>query len=194
MALDRTSGARLGQVIAALSLATDLAMGQPVEFALKSCVLATRIGHQLSLSAGEMVEIYYQSLLRYIGCNAETHAMAALLGDEIDFRRDFARIDPGRANEMGALVFAHLRRANADSGALEFLAGVTRGLITSRKVSAEILAGHCEVAERLAERLSLSQGVCRNLGQLYERWDGRGLPRGLKGKAIALAVRIVSFA
>lgn len=194
MALDRTSGVRLGQVIAALSLATDLAMGQPVEFALKSCVLATRIGHQLSLSAGEMVEIYYQSLLRYIGCNAETHAMAALLGDEIDFRRDFARIDPGRANEMGALVFAHLRRANADSGALEFLAGVTRGLITSGKVSAEILAGHCEVAERLAERLSLSQGVCRNLGQLYERWDGRGLPRGLKGKAIALAVRIVSFA
>lgn len=39
-------------------------------------------------------EIFYQSLLRYIGCNAETHAMAALFDDEIAFRRGFALIDP----------------------------------------------------------------------------------------------------
>ena len=194
MGADRTSGVRRGEVIAALSLATDLAMGQPAEFALQSCVLATRIGRSLSLGAEELAEIYYQSLLRYIGCNAETHTMAALFGDEIDFRRDFARIDMGRANEMAALVFAYLRRANAGAGMLGLVAGVTRGLITSRKTSAESIAGHCEVAERLAERLGLSAGVRRNLGQIYERWDGRGLPRGLKGEAIAPAVRIVSFA
>src|SRR5688500_11086865 len=103
-----SSGVRRGEVIAALSLATDLAMGQPVEFALKSCVLGTRIGRMLGLGAEELGEIYYQSLLRYIGCNAETHIMAALFGDEIDFRREFARIDVGRANEMVALVFAYL--------------------------------------------------------------------------------------
>ena len=95
MGVDQTSGVRRGEVIAALSTATDLAMGQPVEFALKSCVLATRIGRMLGLGADDLAEIYYQSLLRYIGCNAETHTMAALFGDEIDFRRDFARIDTG---------------------------------------------------------------------------------------------------
>ncbi len=191
---DANSRVRRGEVIAALSLATDLAMGQPVDFALKSCALATRIGRMLALGAEELAEIYYQSLLRYIGCNAETHTMAALFGDEIDFRRAFARIDMGRANEMVALVFGYLRRANADAGILGLVAGVTRGLITSRKVSAENIAGHCEVAERLAERLGLDAGVRRNLGQIYERWDGRGLPRGLKGQAIAPAVRVVSFA
>src|ERR1041384_7299415 len=108
------SRVRRGEVIAALSLATDLAMGQPAEFALKSCVLATRLGRMLELGPEELSEIYYHALLRYIGCNAETHAMAALFGDEIDFRRDFARIDPGRAAEMAGLVFAYLRRANAD--------------------------------------------------------------------------------
>jgi hypothetical protein len=87
------SGVRRGEVIAALSLATDLAMGQPVEFALKSCVLANRIGRMLGLDAEEQTAIYYQSLLRYIGCNAETDVIAAMFGDEIDFRRDFARID-----------------------------------------------------------------------------------------------------
>src|SRR5262245_33065102 len=127
-----SSGVRRGEVIAALSLATDLAMGQPAEFALQSCVLATRIGRLLALSAGELAEIYYQSLLRYIGCNAETHTMAALFGDEIDFRRDYARIDPGRASEMAALVFAYLRRANAGAGILGLVGGVTRGLITSQ--------------------------------------------------------------
>lgn len=188
------SGVRRGEVIAALSLATDLAMGQPAEFALKSCMLATRIGKMLGLGAQELSEIYYQSLLRYIGCNAETHAMAALFGDEIDFRRDFARIDPGRAAEMATLVFTYLRRANAGAGLFGMVAGVARGLLTGQKASAENIAGHCEVAERLAERLSLSAGVRRNLGQIYERWDGKGLPRGLKGEAIAPAVRIVSFA
>jgi HD-GYP domain-containing protein (c-di-GMP phosphodiesterase class II) len=36
--------------------------------------------------------------------------------------------------------------------------------------------------------------VQRCLGQIYERWDGRGLPQGLKGEAIAPAVRVVCFA
>ena len=51
-----------------------------------------------------------------------------------------------------------------------------------------------EVAQRLAERLGFGPEIQRNLGQLYERWDGKGLPRGLKGEAVALAVRIVAFA
>src|ERR1700750_1252856 len=110
------SAVRRGEVIAALSLATDLSMGQPVEFALKSCGLATRLGRMRGLGPEELAEIYYHALLRYVGCNAETHAMAALFGDEIDFRRDFARIDPGRAAEMAGLVFTYLRRANAGSG------------------------------------------------------------------------------
>src|SRR4029077_16114593 len=115
---------------AALSLATDLGMGQPAEFALKSCVLASRLGRMLGLGPEELSEIYYHALLRYIGCNAETHAMAALFGDEIDFRRDFARIDPGRAAEMAALVFSYLRSANAGGSMLDMVAGVARGLIT----------------------------------------------------------------
>src|SRR5919206_331549 len=77
---------------------------------------------------------------------------------------------------------------------IRLVAGVTRGLIISQKASVEGIAGHCEVAERLAERLGLAAGVRRNLGQIYERWDGKGLPRGLKGEAIAPAVRAVSFA
>ena len=41
---------RLAEVIAALSLATDLAMGQPMAFALRSCVLSVRLGEALALA------------------------------------------------------------------------------------------------------------------------------------------------
>ncbi|MFN8458030.1 MAG: LuxR family transcriptional regulator, partial [Anaerolineae bacterium] len=74
------SGVRLAEVVAALSLATDLGMGQPLEFALSSCVLAVRLGEALGWSDDALREIYYQAMLRYIGCNVDTHLLAAIVG------------------------------------------------------------------------------------------------------------------
>jgi hypothetical protein len=70
--LSSNSDLRLAELIAALSLATDLGMGQPMEYALCSCVLAVRLGETLGFSESELRGTYYQALLRYIGCNAET--------------------------------------------------------------------------------------------------------------------------
>jgi len=70
--LSSNSDLRLAELIAALSLASDLGMGQPMEYALCSCVLAVRLGETLGFSESELRETYYQALLRYIGCNAET--------------------------------------------------------------------------------------------------------------------------
>ena len=57
-----------------------------------------------------------------------------------------------------------------------------------------MFSSHCEVAQRLAERLGFKANVVYALGQLYERWDGKGLPKGLKGEAIAPAVLVVTLA
>src|SRR4029079_18318732 len=90
------SGVRLPELMAALSVATDLGMGQPLESALCSCVVAMRLGEALGLDDDALRDVYYQSLLRFIGCNADTYAMAALFGDELALRHDFASVDPGR--------------------------------------------------------------------------------------------------
>jgi hypothetical protein len=42
-----TSQIRLAEVVAALSLATDLGMGQPMEYVLRSWRCVTCIGHSL---------------------------------------------------------------------------------------------------------------------------------------------------
>src|SRR5262245_20546241 len=90
-----SSALRLAEVMAALSLATDLGMGQPLEFALTSCVLATRMGQSLGMPISDLRDVYYFGLLRFIGCNSDTHGMAALLGDELSVRSAFAAVDPG---------------------------------------------------------------------------------------------------
>lgn len=50
------------------------------------------------------------------------------------------------------------------------------------------------MAQRLAGRLGFSERILQALGQVFERWDGKGMPGGLKGEEIALAARIVTLA
>ncbi|MBV8529080.1 MAG: HD domain-containing protein, partial [Candidatus Dormibacteraeota bacterium] len=55
-------------------------------------------------------------------------------------------------------------------------------------------AGHCEVAQRLAARMGLGESLIACLGQIYERWDGHGLPHGLQGDDVAAPVLLVTLA
>jgi len=182
------------EIVAVLALATDLAIGQPMQFAFRSCALGLRLADRLGKSASERREIYYQALLRYIGCNADTHVLAALFGDEMAFRRDVARADFANDAEMLRAVARAILRSRPEASWLRSVGAVLGGMARAKSVSVPVLAGHCEVAERIATRLGLGAVVARNLGQLYERWDGRGLPKGLKGDAVSPAARIVTLA
>src|SRR5438552_3413425 len=188
------SGVRLAELMAALSIATDLGMGRPLETALCSCVVAMRLGEALNLDGDTLRDVYYQALLRYIGCNADTHTLAAIFGDDLALRRDFAAVDPGDPSEVVGLVTHLLQQANAGERPGRVAALIARTLLTLPQLMHESFAGHCEVAQRLAERLGLPESLIRCLGQLYERWDGKGLPRGLKGEEVAPAVLLVTLA
>lgn len=185
---------RLAEVVGALSLATDLGMGQPLEFALCGCVLAMRLGEQLGLSDDELHTVYYQALLRYIGCNVETHTLATLIGDEQEIRREFAIVDNGDLAAVARLVFRAIGRHRRDASPLERVRALAHGLANFPGTMQAMFAGHCEVAQRLGQRLGFNHAIIRALGQLYERWDGKGLPNGLKGEAIVPAVRVVALA
>ncbi len=182
------------EIVAVLSLATDLAIGQPVEFALRSCALAVALASAARLDPELVRQVYYQALLRYIGCNADTEAQVALLGDEMLMRHEFALVDQGRPREVLSVIIRALRRANADRAMPAAVFAIVQGFLSSRAASARILTGHCEVAQRLAARLGFDAAVIANLGQLYERWDGKGMPHGLRGDAIAIPVRVVTLA
>lgn len=177
-----------------LAYATDLATGQSREFALRSCVLAMRLAETAGLDVEQRRAVYHQALLRYIGCNADTHLLASAFGDEIALRRDLATIDMGSHSEIAETFVRAFSRYFADMPPEDLTKAVQEGLAEAMNVSVPILAGHCEVAQRIGMRLGLPEEIRENLGQLYERWDGHGLPRGLKGEEVKLAVRLVTLA
>ncbi|HEX3594778.1 MAG TPA: HD domain-containing phosphohydrolase, partial [Polyangiaceae bacterium] len=185
---------RRADFLMALAYATDLATGHSRDFALRSCVLAMRLADVARVDEGMRRAVYHQALLRYIGCNADTHLLAAAWGDEIHLRRDLHRIDMGDRTEFAATFVRAIKRQFSDLPPDELEKAVERGLAEAAQVNVPILSGHCEVAKRIAERLGLPEELRESLGQIYERWDGRGLPRGLSGDAVKYQVRLVTLA
>jgi len=59
---------RAAEIVGALSLATDLGTGQPLEHALRTAVLAVRLGELAGASAQELADTYYVALLHASGC------------------------------------------------------------------------------------------------------------------------------
>ena len=78
-------------LIAALSLASDLAVGLPAEHAVRSCYMAMHVADELQLPAEQQVDVYYADLLMDAGCTAWTSQLLAgvILSHEISARLDF---------------------------------------------------------------------------------------------------------
>jgi HD-GYP domain-containing protein (c-di-GMP phosphodiesterase class II) len=183
---------RLAELMAALSLATDLGMGQPLEQALRTCLIAIELAERMGLARGEISEVFYVALLRFLGCTADARGDAERAGgDEIAARRAIAPVLGGSPVEIARRVLPQLGAGQGPFRRAQVIAGlVTGGLEGAR----EGMRAHCEMAEQLALRLELSAGVRRGLGDAFESWSGRGLPKGSSGNDIHVSARIVIVA
>ena len=74
---------RLAELVAALSLATDLGLGQPQEHIIRQTLIALRMAELEGLSDGELATIFYVSLLAWVGCVADAHEMGKWFGDDM---------------------------------------------------------------------------------------------------------------
>ena len=78
---------RRAELLASLSLAADLGMGQPLESAQRTAILTVALGRAAGLRARELKDAYYLAFLRYVGCTADAPIAAAVFGgDEIAAR------------------------------------------------------------------------------------------------------------
>jgi hypothetical protein len=91
---------RLAELILPFSMATDVGTGEPIESALRACVLAVHFGDAAGLSEAELSDVYYLLLLRYAGCTADAPTVAAIFGDEKAFRAQTSTVDYGDPAEM----------------------------------------------------------------------------------------------
>jgi HD-GYP domain-containing protein (c-di-GMP phosphodiesterase class II) len=182
------SGIRSLEVMGALSRATDLGTGLPDGHALRAAAIAARLAALAGLDEPDIEAVRQVGLLHSAGCTSDAHETALLYGEDLEIRADYARIDEGRQLEVMAFL---LRRLGRSSSPAKRVFAIARGLPGAQSRARSAFAGHCEVAARLAERLSCSQQVGIALGYVFERWDGKGFPAGASGETIPVLARIL---
>lgn len=156
---------RLTELLAALSTAADLTMGQPVEQSLRAALLAVRLAEEADVDPATADAAYLVALLRWSGCTGNAAAFARMLGDDIGARADLVLADPSRPGDIARVWSRH----------------ALPGTPGPESVVPGLVAEHCEVAQQVAVTLGLPAAVVAGLGQVFERWDGHGLPAGVGG-------------
>lgn len=184
------SGVRLAEAVGSLSLAIDIGMGQPLEQGLRTCLVATRLATKVGVDQQDARRVFYLSLLRHVGCTAESDMAAAFLGDEVAFRGGAMTLDFAKPSQMLPYM---VRNVGAGSSVLGRARHVGRTLAGS-KAFLGMMDSVCETAQLLATRLGFDAVVQQALWQIFERWDGKGLPGKVGGEDILLPARFVAIA
>jgi HD-GYP domain-containing protein (c-di-GMP phosphodiesterase class II)/DNA-binding CsgD family transcriptional regulator len=175
------------ELLASLSLATDLGTGQPLGHGLSTSLLAVAIARELGREPDQVRHAQQVSLIRFLGCNADAGDTARMAGgDELTLMRAIAPTHMGSTTE----TLRAIARTVGAGQSLPRRARLLASAFTDTEGEARSLSEHCEVGAMLAQRLGLDEEVVLALHHAYERWDGGGHPAGLKGEAIPLEVRI----
>lgn len=166
-------------------------MGYPPEQALESCLIACELARTLQLGQAQLADIYYTSLLLHVGCTAYAHEQALLAGgDDIRFRGTGSRIDFGNPREGLSGVIQLAQVGSPATRARSLIVMLTRG----SAIDSETSRSTCEVATQMARRIGMPDRTQQALYQMFERWDGKGLPQHLVGDDIALPMRVTQVA
>src|SRR5947209_5583269 len=182
---------RAAEMIGAMSIATDLGTGQPLEHALRTAILAVRLGEFAELAPSELLDAYYISLLHSIGCTSDATEQTELFGDDIEPRAKFALVDGGNFDELGAFLIDVVGQGRPPEVRE---AMVAHALEHRLEIARSTFALHCEVAQRFAGWLGFGPGVVSNLAYVFERWDGNGFPGVAAGEAIGMPARVLHVA
>jgi len=174
---DRLSGVRLAELVAALSLATDLGLGLPQEHVLRQTVIARRLAAAARLPDEQQTAVFYVSLLAWVGCVADSHELATWFGDDQRLRADSYQVDK-TGMPMLRFVLGHV---GDGSGPVRRLTMIGRFLAGGPERATSSMLG------RLAEIGALA-------GLHHERIDGSGYPRGVHGDGLSLSARVVATA
>ncbi|MEO5666394.1 MAG: HD domain-containing phosphohydrolase [Nocardioides sp.] len=178
------------EVLAGLSVAIDLGLGQPAEHMLRSSVIAGGLADRLGLDAEQKATVYYTTLLMWIGCHADSQEYARWFGDDISVRREAYLVDWSGVPYLKFLL-GNVARGEPLGQRVRVMATLMRD---ARGQLGTLIHSHCASAAALARHLGLGPDVERTLAHTFERFDGGGLPCGASGEDIPIEMRIAQLA
>ena len=188
--VEQDSGVTLAELLAAFSLATDLGLGQPMEHLLRSWQIAARLASYMGLADEQRESLFFVAMLAWVGCVADAPEVAGSFGDDILFRADSYSVDLAGSAAYGFFL-SHAGRGRSAAHRLRSAAALA---FTGGSRITQGIQSHCLTTSAMADRLGLGADVGAALRQFFTRWDGRGVPPGVGGAAIAPAVRLFHLA
>lgn len=178
------------ELLAALSVAIDLGLGQPAEHMLRATMIATRLADRLGLTAAQRDCVYYTTLIMWIGCHADSHEYARWFGDDIAVRHDSYLVD-WSGLPYWRFLLGNIGRGQPLTQRLTMMATL---FANARGQLSRLIHSHCTSAALLADRIGLGPDVQAALGFAFERYDGGGLPTGAHGDQIPIQMRVAQLA
>ena len=182
-----SSGVRLAELVATISLGTDLGLGQSMEHILRQTLVSLRMAELLTFDEAEREVAYFSGLLAWVGFHTDAYEQAKWFGDDIALKRGGYRYDMGRPVDMLTFAWHSVGRGRPP---LEKLRIWLELPLAVRRHAMVDLCNHWLAADELASRLGLGDPVRRSLRESFERWDGRGFG-GARGEEIRLTSRVV---
>lgn len=189
---DADAPVRRAELVALLSLGTDLGLGQPMEHMIRACLIALRLAERVGLDDAERGVVYYSGLLAWVGCHTDAYEQAKWLGDDLSVKSDtHYEYDFGKAGPAAAFLLKHI--GGAGSPLLQRARIGMRFMGDGRRALAALAENHYLATDALADGLGLGEHVRTSLKESYERWDGKGA-YGLRGEQIGIGSRLVNLA
>jgi HD-GYP domain-containing protein (c-di-GMP phosphodiesterase class II) len=177
-------------MLAALSLAIDLGLGQPVEHVLRAALISRTLSEQLGGDEADQATAFYTTMLMWVGCVADSYEYSRWFGDDIAVRAASYEVD---WTGMPYAVF--LLRNLGHGRPLPQRVKVAGSLLRDPRGNlSAMLTSHCSSAALFARRIGFGDDVCGALPFAFERWDGKGLPAAAAGEELPLAMRITQVA
>jgi hypothetical protein len=98
---------RLAELLAALSLGSDLGMGLPMEHVLRQCLISMRLADELRVDVSDRSVVYYTALLAWVGCHIDAYEQAKWFGDDLELKASYRWMDFSGPAATARFMLAH---------------------------------------------------------------------------------------
>ncbi len=183
---------RLAELIIPLTPALDVAEGVPATHAMRTAVVAIRLGRALELDQPTLTDLYYASLLKDLGAtSARSKALHTFGAASSVVYHALPGADLASLSGSLRLAMPLLRTKGDWRRRVAAFVDITLGRANG-PVQIERLRGRSGAS--IALDMGFARGTADAIISRNERWDGRGRPEGSAGDEVAIGGRVLNVA
>ena len=147
-----TGGVRIAELVATLSYAADLGLGQPMAHCMRQTVIALRLADLVGVNDSELEATYYLGLMMNVYCHADAAEQAQWFGDDISLKGDgFEMLDMNTAQMISFI----LRRVASHGSGMSRARRLAAFPVAGPKQVVAFVTTHSTLGSQFAGRIGL---------------------------------------